>query len=335
MAETRRPAAAAVTDTFVRDARQFSFFQAVDLMERLHPDAPRLGHRGPVAAEPVRFVGNISLGFPSSDIERVERTQGEDGAVRYRMTVNFLGLYGQSSPLPIWYTEDLVHEELDEHAVKDFLDLFQHRTASLLQRCWTKYRYYREYRRDGSDPISQWLFALMGVLHPSLRAGTSLNWRRLLAYAGVIAMRNHSAPMIRGIMAHYFPGAPIRLEQFVEEMAPIAPSQSALLGTRNCRLGEDLTIGASVPDCGGRIKVIIGPLGFAGFRRFLPGGEDHIAGRELIGVLLIDQLRCDLEVMLRVDEIPPLRLEAGSPCQLGWSTWLGQRDSDGVVAFCD
>jgi type VI secretion system protein ImpH len=322
-------------DVFEQDGRHFNFFQAVDLIEKMHPGAARVGYRGPCRTEPVRFVGNFSLGFPASDIEQVERYITADGHIRYRMMVNFLGLYGQSSPLPTWYTEDVVHEELDDHAVKDFLDLFQHRAVSLLKRCWTKYRYYREYRPDGSDPISQWLFALMGVLHPSLREGTALNWQRLLAYAGIIAMRNHSAPMIRGVMSHYFPETPIEIEQFVEQMSPIAADQLARLGAGNCRLGEDLTIGEAVPDCGSRIKIRMGPLGFARFRRFLPDGDDHAAAKDLVNILLIDQLQCDFELILRRDQIPPLELIGDSPCRLGWSTWLGERDEDGVVVFSD
>jgi type VI secretion system protein ImpH len=335
MAEKRRTTAAVVGDAFEQDARRFSFFQVVDLIEKQHPGCARVGYRGPCAKEPLRFVGNISLGFPSSDIESIERIEGNDGQVRYRMMVNFLGLYGQSSPLPTWYTEDLVHEEIDEHAVKDFLDLFQHRAVSLLQRCWTKYRYYREYRQDGSDPISQWLFALMGALHPSSRGSTALNWQRLLAYAGMISMRNHSAPMIQGILSHYFPNTPICIEQFVEDVSLIAEDQLARLGVANCLLGEDLTIGEWVPDCGNRIKVRMGPLGFARFRRFLPDGDDHAAAKDLVNILLIDRLHCDFELILRSDQIPPLRLDEDSPCRLGWSTWLDERKEDGVVVFSE
>jgi type VI secretion system protein ImpH len=255
--------------------------------------------------------------------------------VRYRMGVNFLGLYGAGSPLPIWYTEELVQADPDGHAVKAFLDLFQHRLVSLFRRCGTKYRYYREYRPDGSDPISQWLFALLGVLHPSLRQGTSLDWQRLLAYAGILAMRRHSAPMIRGVLAHYFPGAPVEIDQFVAELAPIDPEQWASLGAANCRLGEDLTIGESVPDCAGRIRVRVGPLPFARFERFLPGGPDWTAAHDLVALLLTDDLRCDFELVLRAEEIPPLRIDADCPCRLGWSTWLGECDMDGRVQFPD
>jgi len=333
MAETRRVAAAALSDALEEQAREFSFFEAVDLIEARRPGCARVGYRGPVAREAVRFIGNFSLGFPSSDIDRIERLEDADGEARYRMVVNFLGLYGQGSPLPLWYTEDLVHGELDEHAVRDFLDLFQHRLVSLFRRCCTKYRYYREYRCDGSDPISQWLFALMGVLHPSLREGTSLNWQRLLAYSGIIAMRKHSAPMLRGVLAHYFPGVPVAIDQFVPELAQIPPDQQARLGEANCCLGLDLTMGDSVPDCAGRIRVRFGPLGFGRFQGFLPGGKDETAARELVSLLLIDQLRCDFELVLSAAEIPSLRLEEDCLCQLGWSTWLGEREEDGHVEF--
>lgn len=333
MATTGRIAPSTLIDALEQESRSFSFFEAVELIEAQRADCVRVGYSGPVEREAVRFVGNVSLGFPSSDIDSIARETDAQGLPRYRMAVNFLGLYGAGSPLPTWYTEDLVHGEIDEHAVKDFLDLFQHRLVSLLRRCGTKYRYYRAYRPDGSDPISQWLFALLGVLHPSLRQGTSLDWQRLLAYAGVLAMRRHSAPMLRGVLAHYFAGAPIAIEQYVPELAAIEPEQWAMLGSANCRLGQDLTLGAFVPDCAGRIRVRVGPLDFARFERFLPEGPDWTALADLVALLLTDELRCDVELALSAEEIPALRLEEGCPCRLGLSTWLGECESDGRVLF--
>lgn len=335
MGETGRPAASALGAALEEEARSLSFFNVVDLIEAQQPDCAPVGYRGPAAREALRFVGNYSLGFPSSDIDAIDCILDADGRIRYRMTVNFLGLYGQGSPIPIWYTEDIVHAELDEHAVKDFLDLFQHRLVSLFRRGWTKYRYYRDYKPDGSDPISQWLFALMGVLHPRLREGTSLNWQRLLAFAGLLAMRNRSAPMLRGLLSHYFPGTPIDITQFVRDLLPIAEDQRARLGEANCQLGVDLTIGVFVPDCASAIEVKIGPLGFERFQYFLPDGNGHAAVRELVQLVLIDQLQCGFDLTLRAAEIPALTLDEDSPCRLGWSTWLGHRAEDGQVLFAD
>jgi len=339
MGTSRRVAHSALIAALEEDARGFSFFEAVDLIEAHCPACVPVGYRGPAAREAVRFVGNPSLAFPTADLERIAAPTGEDGDTPYRMMVNFLGLYGQGSPLPLWYTEEVLHPELDEHAVKDFLDLFVHRLVSLFRRCGTKYRYYREFRPGGADPTSQWLFALMGVLHPALREGTALDWQRLLPYAGIIAMRHHSAPMLRGVLSHYL-GVPVAIDEFIPELAPIAEEQWACLGQCNCELGEDLTLGEYVPDCAGRIRVRIGPLDFAGFNRFLPAGEewepsaDWVAAHDLVALLVIDPLRCDFELVLRADAIPPLLL--GAPdCRLGWSTWLGGSETDGAVLFPD
>lgn len=333
MAATRRLAATTLIEALEAAPRSFGFYAAMDLLDGLRSDAARLGYCDPVTDEAVRFVGNPSLGFPSAEIDDLSRETDGEGRVRYRIMVNLLGIYGQGSPLPTWYTEEVVHAELDDHAVKDFLDLFQHRLLSLLRRCGTKYRYYLDYEADGSDPISHWLYALMGVLHPTLRQGTCLNWQRLLAYTGVIAMRQHSAPMIAGLLSHYFGGLPVRVEQFIEELAAIPPEQWGLLGRANCQLGEDLTIGERVPDCGGRLEVAIGPMGFATFRRFLPDGPDRAAVDDLLALLLTDPLHANLNLHLREDEIPPLALVPDSPCQLGWSTWLTGEGADGRVVF--
>lgn len=333
MATPRRFAAATLIEALEEAPRGFTFYAAMDLLDSIRPDGARLGHCDPVGDEVVRFVGNPSLSFPSAEIDSIAMETDSEGRTRYRMMANLLGIYGQGSPLPTWYTEEVVHAELDEHAVKDFLDLFQHRLLSLLRRCGSKYRYYLDYEPDGRDPISQWLYALMGVLHPTLREGTCLNWQRLLAYTGIIAMRQHSAPMIAGLLSHYFGSLPIRVEQFIAELAPIPQEQWALLGAANSRLGEDLTIGERIADCGGRIQVVIGPLDFAGFKRFLPDGPDRAAAIDLLALLLTDPLRANLEVHLREAEIPPLQLAPDSPCQLGWSTWLGSEGADGRVLF--
>jgi hypothetical protein len=60
----------------------------------------------------VRVRPRLGLGFPLRDIEGIE--QDEDG--RYRIEANFFGLYGVTSPLPTFYTEDLIDEQLQGHS---------------------------------------------------------------------------------------------------------------------------------------------------------------------------------------------------------------------------
>ena len=73
------------------------FMATVDLLERLFPDAARLGLDGPARNEAVRFRADVSLGFAAGDlksigVERVPSTEG--GADRHviRVEATFLGL---------------------------------------------------------------------------------------------------------------------------------------------------------------------------------------------------------------------------------------------------
>ncbi len=50
-----------------------------------------------------------------------EKSDSEDE--RFEVQVNFLGLYGTSSPLPVFYTEDLIDEASDDESVaREFIE---------------------------------------------------------------------------------------------------------------------------------------------------------------------------------------------------------------------
>ncbi|MCP3867683.1 MAG: type VI secretion system baseplate subunit TssG [Gammaproteobacteria bacterium] len=351
MADQDRTTASALSYELQTGAKGFAFFQAVRLLEESFPEVAQVGNQGPVSKEVLRFCAHPSLGFPASDIESIEPSvlPGSDVAC-YRMQVNFLGLYGPDSPLPAHYTEDIIESEPDDHAVRDFLDLFQHRQVSLFYRCWKKYRYYLQYQPGGEDLFSQQMFSLIGVGDPQMRRDSHLNWSRLLSYTGLLAMRGHSARLIAGIVSHYFHGTTARVEQCIFRRATIDEEQQVRLGRKNTVLGEDLCLGASVPDNSGKFRLVLGPMDFhrflgflpltpgpmdfPRFDEFLPLGRHHQAVRELIRFLLRDQLEFDLTLILQKEEIPDLVLTKTSLCRLGWSTWLGIHDDrDGVVVL--
>lgn len=50
------------------DARKFSYFRLVYLLERLYPGAPPVGQLGPASNERIRLRGDTSLVFASRDV---------------------------------------------------------------------------------------------------------------------------------------------------------------------------------------------------------------------------------------------------------------------------
>lgn len=336
MAGEERSADSPLINELLRNPRQFSFFQAVRLLEGQAPDGAPVGNSGPVDRETVRFRSNASLGFPVADLETIERLPANgDNWPKFRLTVNFAGLYGPVSPLPAFYTEEIVAGNDRESNRRDFFDLFHHRYGSLLYRSWEKYRYYLSYRPGGTDDFSQRLFGLAGLDGETLGNGPLLERReRLLSSLGLLMLQGRSAATVERLIAHFFDGLPVRIRQFIERDAAIMPEQLARLGLANCRLGVDCTIGARVRDLGGKFRLAIGPLGPAAFRRFLPDGEGHRWLSRLVPYLIKDPLDCDLELTLTAEEIPDLELAADNPCRLGWSSWLGRRDGgDGSVVL--
>jgi len=323
MASDERTGTPRLIQDLTAGARGFSFFQAVRLLEASEPDRPRVGRRGPVREEAVRFRPNLSFGFPGADLDRVEPLEG-DGPP-YRVTVNFLGLYGASSPLPAFITEDILDADPDESGQRDFLDLFHHRLISLFYRCWRKYRHQVQYRAGAKDETSGRLYALAGLGMPELREGLALDRERLLSYLGLMALRGRSPAKIAGVLTDYLGGVPVQVESFVPRTVHLGPAARNAVGRRHTRLGRDFVLGSNVRDISGKFRVVLGPMSLARLRRHLPGAPDHAPVRALVRLMLSEPLAFDVTLRLKADEVPKWDLEPEGPCRLGWTTWLGKR----------
>src|SRR5262249_4364848 len=138
----------------------FGFFQAIRLLERLCPDRKPVGRFVNPSEEVAHFGANPSLAFPASEIQSLEASPGQPA----RMTVNFMGLTGPLTALPQWYTV-LVADRLraNDKALRDFLDIFNHRFISLFYQAWEKYRFPISYERGELDRFSHLLPDLIGM----------------------------------------------------------------------------------------------------------------------------------------------------------------------------
>ncbi len=128
-----------------REPYEFSFFQAVRVLERLWSDRAAVGQDASPSDEVVRFCAHQSVEFPASEIQALQEPSDETPA---RMTVTFLGMTGTSGALPRTYTElVLARARQKDTTFRDFLDLFNHRLTSLFYRAWEKYRFWIGYER--------------------------------------------------------------------------------------------------------------------------------------------------------------------------------------------
>lgn len=330
MDTTYGPSAAALSG-LTQGIREYSLFQAVLLVvDRLREAHPHLSQDD--LYDQLEFQANPSLGFPCSDVDRVEFFT-EHGQLRARMCFNPISLIGSGSPLPAFYGEQALGESEDGNPTRNFLDLFHHRLQRLMLPIWKKYRYRANFESGALDPFSAQLFALIGLGGEEIRRAQELNWKRLLPYLGLLSLRAHSAALIEAVLRYYFKHAQLTIEQCIERRVEILGEQLNRLGRVNSMLGEDLVLGERVRDRSGKFRIHIRELDWLRFHEFLPIGFGYQPLCALVRFTLRDPLDYDIRLVLRQEEIRELRIGEQNACCLGWTSWLGREKADGVVTL--
>jgi len=123
-------------------------------------------------------------------------------------------------------------------------------------------------------------------------------------------------------------GLPVQVEQFVPHWLALPVNWRQRLGETPAfgALGCDALLGSRVRDCQYRFRVRVGPMGMIAFRDLLPDGRQLVRVEAVVRNYQGDELAWDLQLVLKGDQVPPLRLGGGE--RLGWSTWLYSQSRD-------
>jgi type VI secretion system protein ImpH len=286
-----------------------------------------VGEGAEPAREAVRFKSSIGLAFAASDVAEVRPAGGEGGAAE--MTVNFMGLAGAMGPLHTPSTELIIERAWHKDtALRDFLDIFNHRLVSLLYRIRKLHRIGLDNAPPGDERVSEYLYSVVGLGTPSLRGRTQVKDRALLYYAGLLGQQPRSMAGLERLLSDYFrvgaQGRPFRgCWHALEE------SQWTLIGTngRNRALGSDAMMGTRVWDQQGAFEVALGPLALAEFLDFLPTGWAFRPLCDLVRFYVGDEVDFVFRLTLRAAQIPAMRLGAKGGARLGWTSWLKTKES--------
>jgi type VI secretion system protein ImpH len=314
-------------------AARMDFFQVLRLIENAHPQLPRIGSSLRPRDDAVRLGQAPALVFHSTMLGQYTRADGE---ARARLAVNFFGLLGANGPMPIHITE-YVRDRLrhgGDATLLAFLDVFHHRMLSLFYRARASTEPAISLDRADGDRFSVFVGSLFGIGAPSLRERDDIGDFAKLHFAGLLANRARPASGLVSILRAYFK-LPLHVEQFVGHWMALPPEiQSRIGGCEDGnRIGSSLILGRKVWDSQNKFRIVVGPLGYDDYRRFLPGGDSLkrlLAWVRTYAGLALDW---DVRLILKKEEVPPLRL--GGPLRVGWSTWLTsatpRRDPDQML----
>jgi type VI secretion system protein ImpH len=315
---------------------RFDFFQAVRLLERIAPERRPVGRFVKPSSEAARFGARPALAFPASQIQSIQPREGEPPFVE----VNFMGVDGPLGVLPYAYTE-LILERLRQKdtALRDFLDIFNHRIVSLFYQAWEKYRFTVAYERGELDRFSHHLLDLIGLGAEGLQKRQDTADDSLIYYSGLLGLNTRSAAALEQILSDYF-DAPVSVQQFVGAWQPLEESNQCRLGEETGpseQLGCGAVVGDEIWDQQSRVRIRLGPLTIEQYRNFLPGGDAWKELRAIARFFTRDEFDVEAQFVLRREDVPPCELagESADAPRLGWSTWVKSapfhRDPDETV----
>jgi type VI secretion system protein ImpH len=305
-------------------ARRFNFYRLLYLLERMYPDAPRIGHTGPARAERIRLRGEPSLTFASSDITELQRRKFPDGEERLEIGAAFLGLYGAVSPLPPYFVERIALSVYQggPQPVRELLDVIHHRIFALVYRAWSKYRHSVGYMRRGKDKFTRRMFCAVGIdgmTDPDLE----LDPFYFLRFAPLLANKSRSARGLQVVLDELLGGIDVNIEQFVGCWTLIEKPLRNKLGVANHQLGESLVIGRYVFDGSGRYTIKLGPLEYDDYLSFLPGGHRRPFLQSVVNTFTPGIHDVMLELHVDLEAAPKFQLGSPRSSTLARTAWLG------------
>lgn len=328
-------------DARLQAAKRHGFFSVMLLLDRLLRDRAPVGGEASPNEEAIRFRHDPSLTFSLSDISSIQRRTlppdptdfTDKPREQIEITTTFLGLVGAVSPLPEYFSEEVLQRMADDPRERDFLDIFHHRLISLFYRAWAKFDYPSTYKADLSDIWSRRLLSLLGFDPQEKPDGPRLPAWRVLRVAPLLAERHFTANALELALADglALEDEQVAIEQFVGAWVPVALQQRTKLGQANSGLGQDFLLGSKIFDRTTQINVVLGPLGREGYLRFYGGGEPMQHIQTTIATLVADPLEYDVILSLEKNAAPPLQLANSGDFRLGRNAWLGGQPKESRV----
>jgi type VI secretion system protein ImpH len=310
---------------------KFGFYQVLRRFECLYPQQPKIGTSLRPVNDVLRLVQEPTMAFSPATLASF--TLGGQGigteSKPAQMAVNFFGLFGPNGPLPLHLTEyarDRLRND-DDPTFNEFLDIFHHRMLSLFYRSWASAQPTVNFDRPEEDRFSTYIGALFGLGMPSLRNRDEIPDLVKLHFAGRLSSQKRNVEGLVVMIGCFFK-IPVVVEEFVGEWMKLPDNCCCYLGgsPETGSLGETMAIGDHVWECQQKFRLILGPLNYEEYERFLPGRDSGKRLRAMVRNYVGDSMNWDVSLVLKKEKVTPIKL--GENDLLGWNTWLGERVSN-------
>lgn len=311
MADAIRREALNLKGRLLDAGQRYAFYQAYRLLRLVSLQ------EGRVEAQ-LRVRPNLTLGFQKTDIDQIQERQDGD----YDLSVNFLGLYGVSSPLPTFYTEDLLDEALeDRNGSRNFLDILNQTLYPLFFRAWLKTKFHLRLVEFEDERLLDKFYAFVGFSNPK-KYRDKPGFGDLLRFAGIFVQQSRSALGLKTIVSGLYPQTEVEVVQQDERVIPIASDQRCCLGVQANTLGDDSHLGQQVRSRSTNLCLRLKNVDEDLFHKLLPGQVEYRRLKFLVRYYLTNPWDVRLQLQLQPDVAHGVSLNEGRWSSLGKDTWI-------------
>ena len=317
--DDRKPSAS-VTGNLLDKTTGYSFFQAIRLL-RLHSHTCTGAELEKFFRDHLRVRPQLSLGFPATDLTGIEQEEREDGDV-YRLETTFMGLYGASSPLPVFYTEELLSEASEDKSVtRDFLNIINNNPYVQFFRAWSRSRLMLKAVDENDGAWLERLDSLLGYGHYKAFSHVPPECRRF-RHIGLLTQYPRSALGLETLLKDSLEHRNVHVEQCVLRKVKIPEDQCFCLGEESSILGERSWIGEELEDRNSKFAVHLNELDSGRFHQLLPGAADGEMLDNLVRSYLVEPFKYDLVLEMMPGEANTAVLGGEQWSCLGCDTWV-------------
>lgn len=297
-------------------ARGMQLFHLIEILHGLTEKLPRVR-----ASRSLHFAGGeVETVIEPDDLQNLSGNH-------FEVFANLLRLCGSTSPLPMYLVEEILHDELEEGSLGEFLDIFHNRLYELM---------YLGVRKQhiASRPFDKWVQRLLNLIGVDATIlPQDFPAPRLLALGPLLSARARSASNIARALNHFLHpelgSATISIREFSGDWIALADQHLLRLGTSCHILGRQTVLGSYIfdPACCATIEV-----GLVGERRrnaFARNSQFHQWLKTLIFIASTSDIEYRVEVRVAIESVGIL-----GACYLGSNAWLRSAESGtGETAF--
>jgi type VI secretion system protein ImpH len=306
----------AIIDDLCQRGRSYRLIQAIRMLSLYIRDSVNPGNH-----TVINIRSNLDLGPPTGEIIEINH-RSVDRTASYQITTSLLEIYGTGSPLPLFYTEELIRDQARGYnATRDLLDMFNSLIYEAYFRSWQKCSIVNSLYESPNRAFWDRLYCFIGLGNTVLRKQFE-NPETLIAFAAIASRPVKTAEGLRLILAEITGEKNLEVEQCIVRKATIPLNQRCVLGKQANEVGRSVYLGKKIPERMNAIRIHIGPVSIEGFQYYLPSSPMTKIIRDIIHFYIDRLMVCDFKICVQTKDMKTINAGNVHSALLGWNTFL-------------